>query len=576
MAITATFYKNNQKKMNSTKLPVSSADDITLSVELKSVTNLYTPSLIISADTFTDGLGNIVNPMRYNYCYIPDFERYYFVRSWSWVVGRWECALEVDVLASFKTEIGNSTLYVLRSYSKYNGDIVDTKYPTAAQDVATNWNVKTYASAYTPWNTNLYNAAISEGFYMVSIVNNDSGAIGAVSHYAIAPAVMRELMNKLYAAPTWMNIQDANISEDLQKMLFNPMQYITNCMWIPTGFDTSGATAINTIPYGWWSLTLTGTVYKIDAGHVMKTLSFDMSIPNHPQVGIGYRRRYLMLSPYTTCALYCPPFGFIPLDTTKLYKCDTVHCEIRVDILTGRGTLLVNGTKTEGGVTSSGGTCYSTVAQIGVPIAIAQMSVDMSALGQASTWVMAAGVSLATGGLQDSLKDLKNGLVSGVRDLFNSNNPKVGENLTAGINRAINAAGAYQAGGIQATVMSGLERGLKYAADNQPEQKSILSSLKEIAADIGSSALAAAGQCQSSGSTGGFASLQELVYIQWYFQRIVDTDDVHYGYPLCRLEQINTLSGFVLCQNGDGLNVVCTPAERQAICAFMEAGFYYE
>ena len=58
MAISATFSKTN-KKINSTKLPVAAADDITLSVELKDVTNLFTPSLVISADTFMSG-GQIV------------------------------------------------------------------------------------------------------------------------------------------------------------------------------------------------------------------------------------------------------------------------------------------------------------------------------------------------------------------------------------------------------------------------------------------------------------------------------------------------------------------------------------
>lgn len=572
MAITVTFYKDFQKKLNSTKVPVSSADDITLSVEMKDVVNLFTPSLIVTADTFTDN-GQIKNPMRYNYCYIADFERYFFVRSWSWVLGRWECALEVDVLSSFKTEIGESSLYVLRAYSKFNGNIVDTKYPVEAVNVATNWNVKTFGGVSSPWNTNIYSAAVTDGFYVVSIVNNDSGAIGAVSHYAFAPAVMAELMNKLYAAPTWMNIQDANISEDLQKMLFNPMQYITQVHWIPTGFNTSGATGIHTIPYGWWSLTLTGTVYKINTSNVKKNISIDISIPNHPQVGIGYRRRYLQLSPYTTAALYFPPFGFIPLDTTKLYMCDTVHCEVVLDVLTGKGTLLVNGTRTEDGVTGSAGTCYATTAQVGVPISIAQMSVDMSALGQASTWVTAAGISLAAGGLQDSLKDLKNGLVEGVRSIFSGRESDLSGTLSSGLNKAKTIAAAFNQGGVAAEIMAGLNRGLEYAADNQP---SLLGTLKEIASDIGSAALAAAGQCQSSGSTGGFAALQERVYIQWYFQKIVNTNEQCYGYPLCQTVKINTLSGFVLCQSGDGISVTCTPTERQAICGFMEAGFYYE
>ena len=571
MAITATFYKNVGKKLNSTKIPTYGYyDEIDLSVELKAVTNLFTPSLVISADTFTDGLGHIVNPMQYNYCYLPDFQRYYFVRSWSWILGRWECALEVDLLASFKTEIGNSSLYVLRSYSEYDPDIVDTKYPVKAQGADTTYQQRSYGSVYNVWNTNIYSSSISDGFFRVSIVNNDSSAIGAVSHYAISGSVMAELMNKLYSAPTWMNITDANISEDLQKMMFNPMQYITSVIWIPTGYDITGQTAIHTIPYGWWSITLTGSVYRITTGKMQKTVSESIAVLHHPQYVA--RRHWLQLSPYTTAALYFTPFGFIPLDTSKIYDATHVDIEVRIDVLTGKGTLVLSSHKTVNGVTTYGGTFYTTTAQVGVPITIAQMAVDMSALGQASTWIGAAGIALATGGLQDSLKDLKNGLIEGVRDIFSGGSDLSGR-LSGGLDRAKMIAAAYNQGGVAAEIMSGINRAQEYAADNQP---TLLGTLKEIAGDIGSAALAVAGTCSSAGSSGGFAALSEMLFIQWYFQRIVNTDDVNYGCPLCQNKKINTLSGFILCQNGNDLQVSCTPAERQALCAFMEAGFFYE
>ena len=162
MAISATFYKND-KKVNSTKLPVSSPDDITLSVELKDVVNLFTPSLIISTDTFVSG-GHIINPMKWNYCYLPDFERYYFVRSWSWVLGRWECSLEVDVMASFKTEIGNTSAFVLRAASQCDPDLIDTKYPTETQISGSEQDTQTPSgNIVTVWNTNIKNASIDDG-----------------------------------------------------------------------------------------------------------------------------------------------------------------------------------------------------------------------------------------------------------------------------------------------------------------------------------------------------------------------------------------------------------------------------
>ena len=580
MAISATFYKDVQKKLNSTKIPTYGYyNEIDLSVELKAVTDLFTPSLIISDDVFTDGLGHIVNPMHYNYCYLPDFERYYFVRSWSWMLGRWECSLEVDVLASFKTDIGSSALYVLRSASSYDTDIVDTKYPVKAQGADTSYQTATFGTVYNVWNTNIYGNDVTKGFFRVSIVNNDSSAIGAVSHYALSGTVMAELMNKLFSSPSWANITDANISTDLQKMLLNPMQYITSVIWIPTGYDTTGQTAIHTIPYGWWSLTLTGDIYRITTGTMDATVSESIPVAHHPQY--TSQTHWLQLSPYTTAALYFTPFGFIPLDTSKVYDATHIDIEVRIDIITGKGTLILSSHKTVGGTTTYGGTFYTTTAQVGVPMTIAQMAVDMSALGQASTWVGAAGIALATGGLQDSLKDLKNGLIDGVRDIFSGSQ----------VQNALSFAG----GGIGAAVSSGsavhksLMAGLNAIADKAVDplsgksgstkggqETSLLSSLKEIAGDIGSAALACAGTCSSSGSSGGFAALSEMLYIQWYFQRIVNQDPTHYGYPLCQNKLISSLSGFVLCQNGDDLMVSCTPAERQAICAFMEAGFYYE
>lgn len=574
MAITATFYKND-KKVNSTKLPTSSPDDITLTVELKDVTSMFTPSLVISADVFTDGLGHIVNPMRYNYCYLPDFERYFFVRSWSWIVGRWECALEVDVMASFKTEIGNTNSFILRAASQYDADIIDTKYPTTMNE-AGSLQEQSLFGATTPWNTDIKNAGIGSGFYVISVVNDDISAIGGVSYYALSATVMQELMNKLFAAPTWMNITDANISADMQKMLFNPMQYITSVMWIPRGLNTSGMTSTNTLPLGWWSLTLTGGFYRLNVQNTAIEFTITASMLYHPQYNAS-KRRWLQLSPYTTAGLYMPPFGFIPLDMTKLYRCSDIVVRVRIDVITGRGTLFISNKYKLEGVTYDGGVIYTTVSQVGVPMSIAQMAVSWDMLSSASTWVMASGVALAAGGLQDSIKDLKSGLVSGARSLLGGlgvENSEVGSAFASGISKAqMLGVMSRNVSPAMREIGAGLQRGLEYAADNQP---SLLSSLKEIAADIGSTALAAAGTCTSSGSTGGFACLQEKPFVQFYFTLITGVDDTHNGIPLCRSTLIKNLSGFILCGNTDDFTANCTPAERQAARGIMEAGFYYE
>ena len=581
MAITATFSKNN-KRINSTKLPVAASSDITLSVELKDVTNLFTPSLIISKDTFMSG-GQIVNPMQYNYCYISDFSRYYFVRSWSWVLGRWECSLEVDVLASFKTAIGNTTAHVLRSASSYNPDIIDTKYPTVSVEAAS-LQEKSSFNTTNPWNTDIKSASITQGFYVISVVNDDSSAIGGVSYYALSASVMAELMNKLFASPTWMGITDTSLSTDLQKMLFNPMQYITSCMWIPVGLNTTGMTTVNTLPLGWWSLTLTGSFYRLNVANSAIEVSLQCSMKYHPQYNAS-KRRWVQLSPYTTAALYMPPFGFIPLDTTKMYLSNKIKVKVRVDVITGRGTLYVTHSYTYNGVEYNGGLIYTSVSQVGVPVSIAQMAVSWDMLNSASTWVMAAGVSLAAGGIQDSINNLQNGLVDGAKSFFNDIKQLYSDQAAnVATSSRYSSSGREHSGnvgkfGSDGSYFSYTPYGNyqnKLSAQIDKGETSLLSSIKEIASDIGSTALAAAGTCSSSGSSGGFAALQEACYVQFYFLRIVGIDDTHYGLPLASSVQISTLSGFVLCGNTDGFSANCTPAERQAVCALMEAGFYYE
>lgn len=582
MAISVNLYKN-PKKVNSTKLPIAGAGTIGTTCQLKDVTNLYTPGLIFSVDLFTDGHGNIKNPMEYNYAYIADFSRYYFIRSWSWILGRWEASLEIDVLASFRSSIGNTSAYVLRSASAWDPDVVDTKYPVKASDSKNPYQVKSYISDGTnsPWNTNIYNANIQEGCFVISVVNNDSGAIGGVSHYALSARMMAELLNKLYSSPSWMNITDGNISQDLQKMLINPMQYITSAAWLPCGYDTSGAVGISTIPYGWWSVSLSsGVAYRIDVGHIQQEFNMSFAVAQHPQRDA--KKRWLQLSPFTAAALYFPPFGMLSLDTSKIYGAEYVDCNIKVDLITGRGVLNISSHSGSGSSRVDGGVFYSTTAQVGVPVSIAQMSVDWGRLSSTSTYVGAAGIALATGGLQDSLKTLGGQLSQFGRNALNTvtggaYQGQVPSTIRAGLARAQNMIAAKSAGGASQAFVEGLERATEYARSQQESSSgSLLDTIKGIASDIGSAVLAISGTCQSTGTTGGFAALTETCYIQWFFQRIVDQDPDHYGYPLCSVRKINTLSGFVLCANEGDLKVAATPAERQAIASLMEAGFYYE
>ena len=555
MGITAYFYQF-EKKANSTKQPLTMIQgDFAVTVELKSVTNLFTPSLTISADRFKSG-DDITNPMKYTYCYLPDFERYYFVRSWSWVLGRWECSLEVDVLASFKTAIGNTTAYVLRSASRYNPKVIDTKYPTKKGVIMENSHLNT-----SPWSTNIYSAPITDGFFVVAIANHDANSIGATSHYAFSAAAMQEFLNIMYSAPTWMNITDTSISQDLQKMLLNPIQYITGIMWIPTGFNTSGATGISTIPYGWWNITLTqNRVYRIGRYDITKSLSFDFDIINHPQYDAN-KREWLNLSPYTSVAFRFEPFGMFSLDASKVMNFPRIRCVVWVDVITGIANLSVYTCYYDSGWVM-GELVYTTTAQLGVPISVAQMSVDASRLASTSTWVSGAALAVAS---DDELQEHVSNSVKAVGNALKQPNTWVGKMWNWMTNPE------YRRG-----VQSGAINPDKSTDAWSTAVESIVSTVKEVAPSVGNAALAISGVCESKGASGCFTMLAYIPELIFYFQEIVETDDTYYGIPLCAKVKINTLSGFVLCANSGDFAPNSTQIERQAVIALMQAGFYYE
>lgn len=76
---------------------------ITLSGSLRNESNIVNPSITI----------NIDNPTIYNYAYIPDFNRYYFIMNYiSLRKGIWQINLKSDVLMSFKDSILSSEVLI--------------------------------------------------------------------------------------------------------------------------------------------------------------------------------------------------------------------------------------------------------------------------------------------------------------------------------------------------------------------------------------------------------------------------------------------------------------------------------
>ena len=99
--MTVTLYKNTSDKRNLNKVITEIKS---VSATAKGEINIISPTLILEYFS-TD----------FNYCYISDFDRYYFVKSITLLTGhRVQIDLFVDVLMTYKEEIKNLTVNVLR------------------------------------------------------------------------------------------------------------------------------------------------------------------------------------------------------------------------------------------------------------------------------------------------------------------------------------------------------------------------------------------------------------------------------------------------------------------------------
>lgn len=393
MSITVTFYTNFEKRLNSTKQPLNTDSHTDYTCTLKEGCNILTPEIEIYLSSG--------DPSSYNYAYIPSFKRYYFVNDWTYFHGVWTASLSVDVLASFKTGIGNLSKYVVRSSYTSNGDIIDGFYHTEA-DLQ-----RSIIPSTSPFSTGI------QGTYIVGIIGEQPNAnvpcVGGVCYYALSFSQMAELINYLMSS-TFSNIMadPANgMTDSITKVLMNPTQYIASCIWIPYSITT---TAVSVQPkIGWWNTSpLSSGCNALGSGGI-SSLQFskvgtNITVTSHSQIARG---AYLDCAPYSRYIFHLEPWGDIELNSNFIMKNKTVSYTITTDGMTGMGRLdITSGTKV----------ISSNFAQVGVPIAISEIlqTADISVGGIVAslTGALAAGWDALTGG--GSLKDAGSAAVNAV------------------------------------------------------------------------------------------------------------------------------------------------------------------
>lgn len=95
---------------------------------------------------------------------------------------------------------------------------------------------------------------------------------------------------------------------------------------------------------------------------------------------------------------------------------------------------------------------------------------------------------------------------------------------------------------------------------------------------IGSGLQAMSPKISSKGSSGSFIPFHALapkLYTDFYL--VADEYNTDLGRPLCTVKQISTLSGYLICEEGDvPLTQFATSSEKDAVRSYLTGGFFYE
>lgn len=318
MANTSIKLYSFTKKENSTATVSGNGTDV--SGVMLDNTSILTPRFRLSLATTPN----------YNYAYISDFGRYYFITDWEIDNGFWVVSMKVDVLATFKSTITGGTHYVLRAASDSNEDIVDTLYPTIGTT-----DLLAGSDKPSVFDSNEITAVIG------LINSNQTNKFGAVQYYAMTGANIGILMNYLLGGTqgsttifqdilTLMQpLTDPDVRQSISRSIIDPAQYITESFLLP--YTPPLAVSGQNLKAGWFNVPVAqGDI--ISSGSAQFSIdNVDLELPGHPQAAT--RGKYLTLEPFMRYWLYLGPFGVYPVDSSMVYDNRTITVAVYGDLM---------------------------------------------------------------------------------------------------------------------------------------------------------------------------------------------------------------------------------------------------
>lgn len=411
----ALFY-NFVKKINSTKQPTASTA-VSLPIELKLSTSVLQPTILLKQ----------INYPNYNYMYIPTFERYYFLGDRVWQNGLWEIEAKVDVLASYKFNIGNTSFYIARTSAKYDGDIIDLQYvaKTSFSRVMTS-----VADIWLEWADNL-----TEGYYLVGIngqFGNEAPQAGSISYFVLNYSQFKELMNQLFINNLnwYKDTSPLGISDSLAKMIFDPFQYIKTVRWLP--FEPRCNYSNYSIKIGWWTFDPIGNIGYLSNTPTTSLYQTGIEIPKHPKT--AQRGNYLNTSRFTEHIVTIPTIGIVNLPANDLVNMKYISYYLTIDPVNGetRLDIYLQQHETPEAGTQHGYLYKRVYGNVGCEIDIAQATIKFGELLKSATSIATSAVTLEPTLIAQSIANFSDLLappaesIGGNRGFLNFNDIRIG------------------------------------------------------------------------------------------------------------------------------------------------------
>lgn len=605
MGISVKFYRFS-KKTNSTKLPTASQLLGDFDCEILDNTTIQNPGIRL------DMHGRDVSPSNFNYAYIQDFGRYYWVNAIEYDLGTWIFSLEVDVLGSLRVQIGLSEQYIMRSSHDFDGTITDSMYPIK-NDFFTSTRIESNETIFG-------SVAGLDAWYVVGIIGGLSGEAyayytnlhltpselynGSVIYFVLTSAQLRELMQMLLGSASIYGIDSSEMSDALAKQLLNPIQYIESIRCIPFKPDVMSYNdndiLVDKIQFGFSLLDINDvdpeptppvppneveddeeeeiTPQAVQAGwrilrrpritYPLRNISsgegwirhhaFTMSLPVHPQRARG---EWVLGNPTSSYTIEMEPFGMIGIPGNVPIQAKKIDYEVSSGVTEKRFEI-----KFEAWTDVVTGMCKLLIYfqnDLNEWIPFFNDSRDISVTLPCHQSIQDASSYFRTWTSMDAQS--QNFPLQVISSLFGG---------------GVSGGGRYQAGqgaGGSIGVGTGLATGIfaagqtvnNYYRATKPQAQ--LSMLEANMPRI-------SGNGASGGSYISFASDFCSPRVHCYFSYLAEDNNTDHGRPLCDFRQIYTIPGYIECDHAH-LNydtIPLTAIEREDAINFMNGGFYYE